>query len=310
MIQAALDVGATFPPFETLPLPQARAFMKRAYAAKKVEVAVEKVRHLLIPGPGGDLPMRVYVPPAGQGPRPQLLPIVVFFHGSGFVLLDLDTHDDFCRRMCVGASCVVVSVDYRLAPEHPYPAGPDDCLAATHWVVANAGELGGDASRTVLAGDSAGGCFAAVTAIRIRDEGGPALRGQLLVYPVTDYPSVKNESFKQFGSGFGLTTSGMQWFWDQYIPDRSVVHQPQVSPLRAKSFRGLPSACVLVAEYDILRDEGEAYAAALRAAGVAVVSRRCARMNHGFLKYAGLIDEADAAVLQACGWLKQVFAAQ
>jgi acetyl esterase len=302
MIQAALDIGATLPPFETLPLPQARAFMKRAYVAKKVEVAVGRVRHLLIPGPGGDLPMRVYVPPTGQGPYP----IVVFFHGSGFVLLDLDTHDDFCRRMCVGASCVVVSVDYRLAPEHPYPAGPDDCLAATRWVAANAKELGGDASRIVVAGDSAGGCFAAVTAIRIRDEGGPALRGQLLVYPVTNYPSVPTESYESFGSGFGLSTSGMQWFWDQYIPDRRIVNHPHVSPLRVANFKGLPSACVLVADYDILRDEGEAYAAALRAAGVTVVSHRCPRMNHGFLKYAGMIDEADAAVAQACSWIKSV----
>ena len=298
VIQAALAAAAGTLPYERLPLAEARAQVKLGYAANKPQVPVAAVRNLS----AGTIPIRVYAPD-GQGPHA----LLVFFHGSGFVLLDLDSHDDICRRLCAGASCIVVSVDYRLAPEHKFPAGPDDCLAATRWVAAHAGELGGDASRIALAGDSAGGCLAAVTALRTRDEGGPPLRGQLLFYPVTDYPSTPGGSYAAFGTGFGLTHSGMQWFWDHYLPDRAMADHDHASPLRARTLTGLPSACVLTAEYDVLRDEGEAFAKRLRDDGIPTLSRRCAGMNHGFLKYAGVIKEADAAMEQACAWLKTVF---
>ena len=297
VIQAALAAAAAIPPYDSLPLAEARAQVKLGYASNKAQVPVPAVRNLS----AGDTPIRVYTP-SGEGPHP----LLVFFHGSGFVLLDLDSHDDICRRLCSGASCVVVSVDYRLAPEHKFPAGPDDCLAATRWVAAHAAEVNADPTRLVVAGDSAGGCLAAVTALRIRDEGGPALRGQLLFYPVTDYPSQPNGSYIAFGSGFGLTASGMQWFWDHYLPDPSAASHPHASPLRARSLIGLPSACVLTAEYDVLRDEGEAFARRLGEAGVRTLARRCAGMNHGFLKYAGVIEEADAAMAQACAWLREI----
>lgn len=301
VIQAALRAAEGVPPYHALPLAQARAQAKLGYAAAKPQVPVGAVRDLCIPGPAGELPVRVYTP-AGPGPHP----IVVFFHGSGFVVLDLDSHDDICRRLCAGASSVVVSVDYRLAPEHKFPSAPDDCLAATRWAALHAGALGGDATRIALAGDSAGGCLAAVTALRLRDEGGPALRALLLLYPVTDYPSDPPDSYRSYGTGYGLTHAGMSWFWDQYLADPSTARHPHVSPLRMDTPEGLPSTYVMVAEYDVLRDEGEAFARRLSAAGITTASRCSAGMNHGFLKYTGVIDEADAAMAHACAWLKNV----
>ncbi len=301
VIQAALSSAAGLPAYDALPIAQARAQAKLGYPARKEPVPVGEVRNQNIAGPGGALALRIYRPIA-QGPNP----IVVFFHGSGFVILDLDTHDDICRRLCAGASCVVVSVDYRLAPEHKFPAAPDDCLAATRWVAEHAGEFGGDASRMAVAGDSAGGCLAAVTAVRIRDEGGPPLKGQLLWYPVTDFPTATPNSYLAFGSGFGLTQAGIRWYWDQYLEDPSAANHPHASPLRAVSTAGLPSAYVLVAEFDVLRDEGEAFARRLVEGGAETVTRRWAAMNHGFLKYTGVIEDADAAMADACIWLRGV----
>ena len=301
VIQTALASAAALPAYDALPIAQARAQAKLGYPARKEPVPVAEVRNLNIPGPGGALALRIYRP-VGQAPSP----VIVFFHGSGFVILDLDTHDDICRRLCAGASCVVVSVDYRLAPEHKFPAAPDDCLAATRWVAAHAGEFGGDASRMAVAGDSAGGCLAAVTAQRIRDEGGPRLQGQLLWYPVTDYPTSTPNSYLAYGAGFGLTQAGIRWYWDQYLEDPSAASHPHASPLRAASTAGLPSAYVLVAECDVLRDEGEAFARHLVEGGVETVTRRWASMNHGFLKYPGVIEDADAAMVDACGWLRRV----
>ena len=301
VIQTALASAAALPAYDTLPIAQVRAQAKLGYPPRKDPVQVGEVRNLNIPGPGGALALRIYRP-VGQTPGP----IIMFFHGSGFVILDLDTHDDICRRLCAGSSCVVVSVDYRLAPENKFPAAPDDCLAATRWVAVHAGEFGGDASRMVVAGDSAGGCLAAVTALRIRDEGGPPLQGQLLWYPVTDYPTSTPNSYLAYGSGFGLTQAGIRWYWDQYLEDPSAASHPHASPMRAVSTHALPSAYVLVAEFDVLRDEGEAFARRLVDGGVETVTRCWPAMNHGFLKYTGVIEEVDAAMADACAWLKNV----
>ena len=303
VIQTALAAAEGMPAYFELPIAEARVQAKKAYPANPAPVPVGAVRELRVPGPAGVMGVRLYTP-SGQGPHP----LLVFFHGSGFVMLDLDTHDDICRRLCAGASCVVASVDYRLAPEHKFPAAPDDCLAATRWLAAHALEIDADASRIVVAGDSAGGCLAAVTALRIRDEGGPALRGQLLFYPVTDYPSEPRNSYRAFGAGYGLTSEGMAWFWDQYLADPAAANHHHASPLRAHSPAGLPAACVLVAEFDVLHDEGKAYARLLRQAGIPVVQRSYAGMNHGFLKYAGVLEEASAAVRDACDWLRSVLA--
>ena len=306
VIQKALTAAAGQPSYADIPISQARALAKLAHPANPTPVAVGAVRDLSIPGPDGPIPARLYHPKTTPG---QALPAaLVYFHGSGFVVLDLDSHDDICRRLCAGSECVVLSVDYRLAPEHKFPAAPDDCLAATRWLAANAASLGIDAARIALAGDSAGACLAAVTALRIRDEGGPALCGQLLFYPVTDFPDAPAGSYIECGEAYGLTRERMLWFWQQYLAEPAQAALPMASPLRAPSLAALPGACVLTAEYDVLRDEGHAYARRLREAGVNTLERCMEGMNHGFLKYCGAILQADAAMHEACAWLRQAFA--
>jgi acetyl esterase len=302
-IQALLDLRAALPPLHTLSVAEARDQM----AARPIEglriPEVASVVNREMPGPGGPLPLRIYTP-LGTGP----FPLMVFFHGSGFVVCSLDTHDAMCRNLCAGAGCVVVSVDYRLAPEHKFPAGPDDCLAATRWAVAHAASLGADAGRVVVAGDSAGGNLAAVTALRIRDEGGPRLCGQLLIYPVTDYHTPGTASMAENAEGYGLTRQGMAWFWDHYLRQPSEAANPLACPLRAADLSGLPPALVITAEYDPLRDEGEIYGQKLRAAGVPVEITRYDGVNHGFFFFVGVVDKSGVAMDQACAWVKQVFA--
>jgi acetyl esterase len=264
------------------------------------DVATEVNRDMQ--GPAGSLPLRIYTP-LGEGP----FPVMVFFHGSGFVLCDLDTHDSICRNLCAGADCVVVSVDYRLAPEHKFPAASDDCLAATNWVAQNASALRGDAGRIIVVGDSAGGNLAAVTALRARDEGGPRLIGQLLIYPVTDYYQPATPSMLENAEGFGLTREGMIWFWNHYVRSPGDGVHPHAAPLRASTLAGLPQALVYTAEYDPLRDEGEHYAEALNKCGVSTEIKRWDGMNHGFFRFAGIVDKATEANDEACLWARRIF---
>jgi len=302
-IRSALQAAEGQPALETQPIAEARAQAKASYAPT-VPVPVGAVEDIVLPGGHGGIRARLYTP-AGTGP----FPLLVFFHGSGFVLLDLDTHDAICRRLCDGAACMVVSVDYRLAPEHRFPAAPDDCLAATRWTAAHALALGGDPARIAVAGDSAGGGLAAVTALRIRDEGGPRLCGQLLFYPVTDFPEPLTSTHEAFATGYGLTLNMLRWFWSHYLLDPSLADDPRASPLRADSFADLPPALVLTAEYDVLRDEGERYVECLRNAGVDAQLQRCEGMNHGFLKFVGIIDESSARMDQASTWLRSIYSA-
>jgi acetyl esterase len=199
-IQALLDKGSGVPATHTLPVAEARRLYEARIAVMAPPAKVAKIDQRSIDGPGGPIGLRIYTP-SGSGP----FPLMVFFHGSGFVLCSLDTHDGMCRNLAAGIGCVVVSVDYRLAPEHKFPAGPDDCLVATRWAAAHAAELSADPTRIMLAGDSAGGNMAAVTALRVRDEGGPALRGQMLLYPVTDYHTPGTPSYAENADGYGLT---------------------------------------------------------------------------------------------------------
>jgi acetyl esterase len=299
-IQALIDARAKLPPTHTLSVADARVQMAaRAIPGLRIP-DVASVVNRDIQGPAGSLPLRIYTP-RGNGPYP----IMVFFHGSGFVVCDLDTHDAMCRNLCVGTGSVVVSVDYRLAPENKFPAAPDDCLAATRWAVDNAGALQGDTSRVVVAGDSAGGNLAAVTALRCRDEGGPALAGQLLIYPVTDYHTPGTPSYKENAEGYGLGRAGMEWFWDHYLADPSHASHPHASPLRANNLAGLPPAYVTTAEYDPLRDEGEYYGKALQAAGVATRIKRWDGVNHGFFFFVGIVDKSGAAMDEACAWVNE-----
>ena len=304
-IQALLDAGRHLPRTETLSPAAARAQYEARIAAMAPPARVARVEEQEIAGPAGaPLKLRIYTP-AGQGP----FPLLVFFHGSGFVLCSLDTHDGICRNLCAGAGCVVASVDYRLAPEHPFPAAPEDCLAATRWCAEHAAELGADPARLVVGGDSAGGNLAAVTALRLRDEGGPRPIGQLLLYPVTDWHTPGWPSYAENAEGYGLTRATMEWFWGHYLADPATESgHPHAAPIRAASLAGLPPALVTTAEYDPLRDEGEAYAARLAEAGVTVACTRWLGLNHGFYFWAGKVDRCTTAMEEAAGWLREVFA--
>ena len=303
-IQELLDKGAGVPATHLLPVAEARAQYEARIPLMAPAGPVAGVEERVIDGPGGPLRLRLYRPP-GRGP----FPLLVYFHGSGFVLCSLDTHDGICRNLCAGAGCVVVSVDYRLAPEHKFPAGLEDCVAATIWASRNAATLGADPGRIAVGGDSAGGNLAAVTALRLRDAGGPALRGQLLLYPVTDYHTPGTPSYAENAEGYGLTRETMKWFWAHYLNDESEAAHPHAAPLRASDLSGLPPAFVLVAEYDPLRDEGEAYGLRLREAGVDVSILRADGMNHGFLFWVGRVDRARPSMDAGCAWLRERFAA-
>jgi acetyl esterase len=302
-IQALLAKAAGVPATHSLPVDVARAQYEARTASMAPPADIAGVFEQAIGGQGGPLRIRTYTP-QGTGP----FPLLVFFHGSGFVLCSLDTHDGMCRNLCAGAGCVVASVDYRLAPEHKFPAGSEDCLQATRWAATHAAALGADASRIAVAGDSAGGNMAAVTALRLRDEGGPALRGQLLLYPVTDYYTPGTPSYEENAEGYGLTRDTMKWFWDHYLRDPSEGAHPHASPLRAPDLSGLPSTLVITAEYDPLRDEGEFYAEKLKAAGVPTAVTRYNGVNHGFMFWIGVVDKAGAAMSEACRWLRDTFA--
>ena len=256
-----------------------------------------------IPGPGGEIPVRIYTPTGGTAPRPCL----VYFHGGGWVIGDIPMTDSVCRVLANRSDAVVVSVDYRMAPEHKFPAPLDDCEAAVRWVAANGASIGVDGSRLAVGGDSAGGNLSAALAMRLLETSGPKLAFQLLVYPVTDH-SYDTASYTANGANYLLTKDMMRWFWDHYLTSPADSANPHVSPLRAKSLAGLPPALVFTAEFDPLRDEGEAYAAALKAAGVPVTQRRFDGQIHGFFTMLAVFPAATEAAEQAGAALKTAFA--
>lgn len=254
-----------------------------------------------IPGPGGPIRIRVTAP-EGSGPFPAL----VYFHGGGWVVGNLSSHNHLCRAITNAAKIAVVSVDYRLAPEHPFPAAIDDAEAATIWVAEHADSLGIDPQRLAVGGDSAGGNLAAVVARRIRDRGTPRLALQLLLYPATN-ADFNTPSYLEKAEGYMLTRAAMQWYWDQYLPDPAQRTLPDAAPLRVKDLAGLPPALVMTAEYDPLCDEGEAYAQRMAEAGVAVTLRRFDGMIHGFLRRFAFFDQGKQAVAEIAQALNQAF---
>jgi len=300
--KALLDVMPPMPDFSTLDLAVVRAAIAQGPLAAGEPEPVGGVENRAIPGPGGEIRVRVYTP-RGGAPFPGL----VFFHGGGFVLGDLDTHDGLCRSLTNAAGCAVVSVDYRLAPEHPYPAAPEDCYAATQWVAKNGSELGIDVTRLAVGGDSAGGNLTAVTALHARDLGGPALRFQLMIYPVTDF-AYSTASYRENGEGYFLTAAMMRWFREKYLSDAKQGAEAYASPLRATDVANLPPGLCITAGYDPLRDEGEAYAARLREAGVDVRTARYAGMFHGFLSMGAQLDEGRKAIAEAGAALRAALA--
>jgi acetyl esterase len=265
---------------------EARESMRSRTAALGPFEEVAAVADHRVPVTGGEITVRVYRP-AGVGPHP----VLVFYHGGGWVIGDLYTHDGICRSIVNAAGCAVASVDYRLAPEFKYPTPVDDSYAGLLWVVANATRLGLDAARVAVGGDSAGGNLAAVMALMARDRRGPRLLLQILIYPVTKY-DFNTVSYRENATGFVLSTEDMRWFWRHYLSREEQGREPLVSPLLAKSLADLPPALVITAGCDPLRDEGEAYAGRLRDAGVAVTLTQYSGMFHGFLRMTRILDQS------------------
>ena len=263
---------------------------------------VSTVTEHRVPVEGGEIAVRLYTP-GGAGPHPAL----VFYHGGGWVIGDLYTHDGLCRSLTNAAGCIVASVDYRLAPESKYPVAALDSYAALCWIVANAARLGIDACRVAVGGDSAGGNLSAAVALMARDRKGPALVCQALIYPVTNF-DLDTPSYHENSTGYVLTREAMRWFWRHYLAREEQGKEPLASPLMAPSLAGLPPALVITAECDPLRDEGEAYAARLRDAGVPVTLTRYDGMFHGFLRMTRFLDKARAAVDEVAGSLRKAFA--
>ena len=279
---------------------EARELARRGSAATNGRpLPMASVEDLELPGPGGPIPMRFYKP-FGKAEEP--MPLLVYFHGGGWVIGDLNTHDGVCRFLAANAEVLVLSVDYRLAPEHPFPAAVEDAFAAFTWAAEQAVGLGADPRRIAVGGDSAGGNLAAVVSVLARDAGGPDPAMQLLIYPVTD--AEDSESRRLFAKGFLLTKADMDWFEGHYLPDAGTAEDPRVSVLRTDDLSGLPPAYVATAGFDPLRDEGEAYVERMRAAGVRVALRRHPGLVHSFANLTAVSRTSRAAMLEAAGALR------
>lgn len=288
--QALLDQAVDATPIDRLSPEEARRNMLTQMEALGPPEPVKDSQDRTIPGPAGELPIRIYTP-LGDAPRGAL----VFFHGGGWVIGSVATHDGLCRALANAGQCLVVSVEYRLSPEHPYPAAAEDAYAATRWVSEHAAELKVEPSRIGVAGDSAGGNLAAVVALMARDRGGPSLACQVLIYPITD-SDLDTPSYRDYADGYFLTRGVMAWFWNHYLGSQDRAQEPYIAPLRAASLAGLPPAFVITAECDPLCDEGDAYAARLEKEGVAVAWKRYPGMIHGFLRRYAALDQGRQAL--------------
>ncbi len=263
---------------------------------------LESARPLSIPSAHGAIPARIYTPKSLRKSN-GLAPCLVFFHGGGWVIGDLDSHDVVCRKLAHEAEMLVVSVDYRLAPEHKFPAAVDDAIAATKWVAANAKPLGIDTAQILVGGDSAGGNLAAVVALAARDGDGPKLAGQVLIYPATDF-AMSHPSHTEPETSILLTHSVIKWFCNHYLNGAADIDQWKASPARARTLAGLPPSYVLTAGADPLRDEGAEYAARLKQAGVPMTYRHFPGQFHGFFTMGKLLQQANVALSEIAGWLK------
>lgn len=295
--------GLGLPPIDTIAPAEARRQYREVRATLRPPApSLPDVRDLKTDGKGGPVPLRLYRPTDG------VLPAFVFFHGGGWVVGDLDTHDVVCRQIARDAGAVVIAVDYRLAPEHPFPAASDDAWSATTWIAAHAGELGLDPARIAVGGDSAGGGLAAVVAVRARDSRKLRLAFQVLVYPVVDLRA-ESASYSKYAQGYLLTRAAMQWYVGQYAPTPQAVHDWHASPLLAPWVHGVAPALIVAAELDPLIDEGEAYARRLRGARVPVDYQVVPGMVHGFLTMGGKVDAANRAVATIASALRRSWSA-
>jgi acetyl esterase len=291
------------PPYETLSPAEAREFYRQSRIATHPEPPeLRSVEPLAIPSSAGSIPARIYTP-LQLRQADGLAPCLVFFHGGGWVIGDLDSHDVVCRKLADAGRLIVISVDYRLAPEHKFPAAVDDAIAATSWVADHAHQLGIDASRLSVGGDSAGGNLAAVVAIAARDGNGPAIAGQVLIYPAIDF-ALTHPSHREPETSILLTHSAIKWFRDHYLNGAAEVRDWRASPARATTLIGLPPAYVLTAGADPLRDEGDEYAMHLKEAGVPLTHRTFPGQFHGFFTMGKLLQQANIAAGEIGAWLK------
>jgi acetyl esterase len=317
-LQAILDAGKALglKPLELQTPAEARAERAEMIArfVPMPEYAGVSVEQRSIPAGGREIAIRVYRTSHTETAEARgTLPVVVFFHGGGFVMGTLDTHEPYCKALAAEAGAIVVSVDYRLAPENKFPAGVEDSLAATEWVLAHTGELGGglggNERRVFVAGDSAGATMATVVSLLLRDRGeAHRIAGQILLYPVAGYCDPPTASYVEMATGYGLTRKGMEWLWGQYLKDASDAKDFRAAPLMAKSLAGLPRAFVVTAEYDVLRDEGQAYARRMEAEGVDVTHVFAAGMNHGFAASANefpFLPQAKELLRRVAGWVAE-----
>jgi acetyl esterase len=298
---AAAGLGKGLDAFEEMTAQQARAMMEQMRVPVQEE-PVHEVRDVSIPGPLGPIPARLYRPSAANN-----LPVLLWFHGGGWVIGSVDGSDPTARSLANQSGCAVVSVEYHMAPEAKFPGSVEDCYAATKWVTDNSASLGINPAKVAVGGDSAGGNLAAAVAIMARERGGPAIGFQLLVYPVTDH-NFDTPSYAANGNGYLLTIGSMRWFWNHYLNDASEGHNHHASVIRTASLAGLPPALVITAEFDPLMSEGEAYGERLKQAGVPVTCTRYDGMIHGFFGMAAALEDAQKAVAQASAALKSALA--
>ena len=294
------DAARNLSAYHDLSPPVARKQMLELSAPVDPQLTAERVVDQRIPGPGGEIPIRLYYP---KGDR--LFAVVVYFHGGGWVIGDLDTHHALCHALSKSSGCLVVAVDYRLAPENRYPAAVEDAYAATCWVADNAEAIQADAGRLAVVGDSAGGTQATVVAMMARDHGKPDIALQVLIYPIADH-NFNTPSYLKNADGYMLTRDLMMWFWNHYLADENLADDPYVSPLRAVSLSDLPQTLILTAEYDPLCDEGEAYAKRLQQAGVKVKLTRYDGMIHGFIRMTSRLDKARQALDEVAETLRSI----
>jgi acetyl esterase/lipase len=268
------------------------------------DVPIGKVQNLTMPGPGGEIALRSYAPVAAKG---EPLPTLVFFHGGGYVIGNLETHDGLCRMLANESGARVIAVDYRMAPEHKFPAAVEDAYAAVNWIEDNAASLGVDANRIAVGGDSAGGGLAAVVSQMAKEKGDPKIVFQMLLFPVTQIGN-ETTSMREFGEGYFLEAETLKWFFKHYLPDDADRSDPRISPLVAKDVAGLPPAYVMLGGYDPLHDEGQAYADKLRAAGVKVTVADYPDLVHDFIYLQAVLPQAPEAVKGAAAALKGALA--
>lgn len=300
MLDEANELG--LPPLFEISLKEARERVHNDNTNKLMWEKIFSIQEEVIPCSWGDMKIRVYKPNDKDN-----LPLLLYFHGGGWVVCDLDTHENVCRMIANRAGCCVISVDYRMGPEHKFPAAADDAYYSLDYIYNNATIFGIDKDKIAIGGDSAGGQITAVLAQMKRDRSGPSIAAQILIYPTTDYYKLGIKSYEEYAEGYALDKAHMEWFWDSYLNENDDVNNPYISPLRAKSFKNLPKTFLITAEYDLVRDEGEKYAKKLKKAGNDIIFKKIDGVMHGYFLHLSKIERAKELIDDISEYLIEVF---